>query len=213
MAPLSPYYRKHKSKFPVKEHTMASSLLMGEIGENLVEDILTRHPRFKVLGIEEGLCKLVSVEGNSYYQKKDIDKILVYPTGREVPLEIKTDTYNKNFYFEIDSDSTRPFSGWTFITEARLVPYVFLHLGKVYFLPFPETKNWLKTILDINTPRVVEVINRAEGRSYVSRGCPLEINWVVSELEKFTNKEIIKIDFTPWTKQQLEQEIKLLKCV
>ena len=193
-----------------KVHNFQSSLVRGLIGERIVHDLLMHHPRFEHLDLKNNEERLWAVENEKEWQKKGIDKRLTKADGSHVYLEIKTDTYDKNFFFEIDSDSRKPKSGWTFTTQSDLVCYLFIHLGKVFFLPFPATRSWFESHLQTN-PELKNICNRNYGREYSSSGCPVEINWGKNAIQNYSGIEVAEIAFTPWTKQELKDECEFYK--
>ena len=106
-------------------HNFNKSIKIGDIGETIMEYFITRN--FPIRSI-------VSVAKEPMYQQQDIDFIVTFMNGTKQTLEVKTDTYDVNFFYELISNDIYKTPGCMVKTKADFVVYYFINLEVVYFI-------------------------------------------------------------------------------
>ena len=116
-------------------HNFDKSIKIGDIGETIMEYFITRN--FPIRSI-------VSVAKVPMYQQQDIDFIVTFMNGTEQTLEVKTDTYDVNVFYELISNDIYNTPGCLVKTKADFVVYYFINLEVVYFIDRRYFQKWFK---------------------------------------------------------------------
>lgn len=116
-------------------HNFSKSVKIGEIGETIMEYFIKK-------GFP--ISSIVSVAKEPMYQKDDIDFIVTFQNGVKNTLEVKTDTYDVNFFYELISNDIYNTSGCMIKTKADIVVYYFINLEVVYFIDRRYFQEWFK---------------------------------------------------------------------
>ena len=113
-------------------HDFKSSIKLGKIGETIIEFLMGYCPK---------VSSIVSVAGNPIYQQDDIDFIVTFKDGSVKTLEVKTDTYDVNFFYELISNDIYNTPGCMVKTKADIVAYYFINLEVIYFIDRKDFQN------------------------------------------------------------------------
>ena len=116
-------------------HNFHQSIKTGAIGEEIIKYFVEKN--FDVESV-------VSVAGDAKYQQDDIDFIVTFKNGKKVTLEVKTDTYDTNFFYEVISNDIYNTPGCLVKTKADVVVYYFINLEIVYFIDRKHFQNWFQ---------------------------------------------------------------------
>ena len=116
-------------------HNFHQSIKTGAIGEEIIKYFVEKN--FAVESV-------VSVAGDPKYQQDDIDFIVTFKNGKKVTLEVKTDTYDTNFFYEVISNDIYNTPGCLVKTKADVVVYYFINLEIVYFIDRKHFQNWFQ---------------------------------------------------------------------
>ena len=109
---------------------------VGELGEQTVKNYLLSKPN-----IEE----IVDVTKNRNYWEKDIDFIVRFIDGKEIVIEIKTDTYTtNNMFFETISSIEAQTPGCMYKTKAKYLFYYFINAGELYVIEVEPYREWFE---------------------------------------------------------------------
>ena len=112
------------------------SLIVGEIGEKVVENYLSQLDNVK---------EVKSVRDIRRYQLKDIDFIVYMKDGKEFSVEVKSDSYKSgNLYYETKSCIEFNTKGCFEKAEADYIFYYFFNMGKLYMLKTIPFRNWVR---------------------------------------------------------------------
>lgn len=154
-------------------HNFHKSIKTGSIGETIMEYFIQKN--FAVESI-------VSVAGIPMYQQQDIDFIVTFKDGKKLTLEVKTDTYDVNFFYELISNTIYNTPGCMVKTKADIVVYYFINLEIVYFIDRRHFQKWFKqhefdTVVDeygltepIMKAKRLQNIDRSGFGTYNSKG-------------------------------------------
>ena len=125
---------------------------------------------------------IVSVAGIPMYQQDDIDFVVTFKDGKKLTLEVKTDTYDVNFFYELISNDIYNTPGCLVKTKADIVVYYFINLEIVYFIDRRHFQKWFKqhefdTVVDeygltepIMKAKRLQNIDRSGFGTYNSKG-------------------------------------------
>ncbi len=116
-------------------HNFDKSIKIGTIGETIMEYFIQR---------EFAVSSIVSVAKDPMYQQDDIDFIVTFKNGTKRTLEVKTDTYDTNFFYELISNDIYKTPGCMVKTKADIVVYYFINLEDVYFIDRCHFQKWFK---------------------------------------------------------------------
>ena len=116
-------------------HDFSKSIKIGKIGETIMEYFLKKN--FPISSI-------VSVAQDTIYQQDDIDFIVTFQNGVRNTLEVKTDTYKVNFFYELISNTVYNTPGCMVKTKADIVVYYFINLEVVYFIDRVHFQKWFR---------------------------------------------------------------------
>lgn len=154
-------------------HNFHKSIKTGSIGETIMEYFIQKN--FAVESI-------VSVAGIPMYQQDDIDFVVTFKDGKKLTLEVKTDTYDVNFFYELISNDIYNTPGCLVKTKADIVVYYFINLEIVYFIDRRHFQKWFKqhefdTVVDeygltepIMKAKRLQNIDRSGFGTYNSKG-------------------------------------------
>lgn len=144
--------------------------------------------------------KVMNVEGDREYQKKDID-ILIEKSGINLSVEIKGDSYYpKNFYIEEISNVNKNTPGCLLYTESDYIFYYFIKYKELYIIDTKEFQNWYKLnkdsgkLKEINT----KIVTPVGGGYYQSYGRTLNIKILMKDLG---SKAIKKVNLSKYLKE------------
>ncbi len=115
-------------------HNFNDSLNAGKAGEKKV---------MKWLEGKSTVEKVVNFSEEGYYQGQGIDCVVHTKDKRFHNVEIKTDSYQKNFYFELENSGKR---GCFLKSQADYWVYYFSNNNKIYTLPLKEVRNFITSI-------------------------------------------------------------------
>ncbi len=112
------------------------------------------------------------VEGNAFYQKKDIDLVLITNNGKalgKVTLEVKGDRNDKtgNFFLETVSDVSRNKPGAFIVCEADWYFYFFVNTAHLYCWPMVAARKWFESAKGL---RERTSSSNREGRKWETKG-------------------------------------------
>ena len=116
-------------------HNFHQSIKTGAIGEEIIKYFVEKN--FAVESV-------VSVAGDAKYQQDDIDFIVTFKNGKKVTLEVKTDTYDTNFFYEVISNDIYNTPGCLVKTKADVIVYYFINLEIVYFIDRKHFQDWFR---------------------------------------------------------------------
>ena len=154
-------------------HNFHKSIKTGSIGETIMEYFIQKN--FAVESI-------VSVADIPMYQQDDIDFVVTFKDGKKLTLEVKTDTYDVNFFYELISNDIYNTPGCLVKTKANIVVYYFINLEIVYFIDRRHFQKWFKqhefdTVVDeygltepIMKAKRLQNIDRSGFGTYNSKG-------------------------------------------
>ncbi len=117
--------------------------------------------------------KVVNVEDETNYRKKDIDLIWNRNIGSQIietKIEVKTDRYARtgNYFLETISNESKNTLGCFLYTEADLVFYYFIEIKELHILPMPESRDWF--ILNMKRFKERRTSTPVENGSYFTVG-------------------------------------------
>ena len=154
-------------------HNFHQSIKTGAIGEEIIKYFIEKN--FAVESV-------VSVAGDPKYQQDDIDFIVTFKNGTKRTVEVKTDTYEVNFFYELISNDIYNTPGCLVKTKADIVVYYFINLEIAYFIDRRHFQKWFKehefdTVVDkygltepIMKAKSLENVDRSGRGKYHSRG-------------------------------------------
>ena len=154
-------------------HNFHKSIKTGFIGETIMEYFIQKN--FAVESI-------VSVADIPMYQQDDIDFVVTFKDGKKLTFEVKTDTYDVNFFYELISNDIYNTPGCLVKTKADIVVYYFINLEIVYFIDRRHFQKWFKqhefdTVVDeyglsepIMKAKRLQNIDRSGFGTYNSKG-------------------------------------------
>lgn len=116
-------------------HSFNNSLKLGNIGEDRIEYFMKRNYDVK---------SIVNVSDNPLYQQEDVDFIVNLNNGSSLKVEVKTDTYDVNFYYELISNMDYNTPGCMVKTKADKILYYFINLGVAYIIDRVDYQKWFK---------------------------------------------------------------------
>ena len=123
-----------------KVYEFNSSNKIGHQGEQFVKQwILDLHPN---------VSSITDVSDDKFYQKQDVDFVVDFINGKQVTIEIKTDTYKTgNMFFETISNEEYQTKGCLMKTNADFLFYYFPNYqnGVLYIF---KMKAFRKFVLD-----------------------------------------------------------------
>lgn len=94
----------------------------------------------------DNVFKIVNVEEDKKYQKKDIDLLAYMKVGEKlgwVSIEVKCDTYKSgNLYVETISNMSKNTPGCLMYSEAQYLFYFFEKLDELYIFPMVKFREW-----------------------------------------------------------------------
>ena len=118
----------------VKVHDFKKSLVVGEMGEEMILDYLQKSP---------SISKIIDVRSEKLYQKMDVDLVVVTEEGQELKLEIKTDSYKSgNIFYEWTSAVETGSIGCMEKTQADYLFYYFINLQTMYIFEMDRYRDW-----------------------------------------------------------------------
>ena len=130
-----------------KVYEFNSSNKIGHQGEQFVKQW--------ILEFHTNVASITDVSNDKFYQKQDIDFVVDFINGKQVTVEIKTDTYKTgNLFFETISNEEYQTKGCLMKTNADFLFYYFSNYqnGVLYIF---KMKAFRKFVLD-NLPRFRE---------------------------------------------------------
>ena len=118
----------------VKVHDFKKSLVVGEMGEEMILDYLQKSP---------SISKIIDVRSEKLYQKMDVDLVVVTEEGQELKLETKTDSYKSgNIFYEWTSAVETGSIGCMEKTQADYLFYYFINLQTMYIFEMDRYRDW-----------------------------------------------------------------------
>lgn len=124
--------------------------------------------------------EVVDVSNHTEYQGKDIDFLLTLPGGREISIEVKSDTFTGtgNVFLETVSNLSYGSRGWMEVSEAEVLVYIFVnglsgHKYDCYWFNFEKLKS-----LDLSSFREREVKSKVGGKIKVTKGRAVPVRWL-----------------------------------
>lgn len=132
--------------------------------------------------------KVVDLEGNKLYQKKDVDFILKKGSKR-MKVELKSDTYiPRNFYIETVSNVGKNTKGCFLYTESDFILYGFVNHGIFYMIPTVKFQEWFSKNEHRFSEPNTKVFTPAGEDGYYSKGKLVPVEILVEELgmKKYT---------------------------
>lgn len=117
--------------------------------------------------------KVINVEDETNYRKKDIDLIWnrnIESQIIETKIEVKTDRYARtgNYFLETISNESKNTPGCFLYTEADLIFYYFIKNKELHILPMPESRDWF--ILNMKRFKERRTSTPVENGSYFTVG-------------------------------------------
>lgn len=133
--------------------------------------------------------KVIDLEGNKLYQKKDIDFILKKGSKR-MKVELKSDTYiPRNFYIETVSNVGKDTEGCFLYTESDYILYGFINHGIFYMIPTVKFQAWFnENEHRFSEPNTKVFTPAGKDGGYYSKGKLVPVDIMVEELgmKKYT---------------------------
>lgn len=175
-------------------HDFNESIKLGNSGEE------------NVLGYLRSMERVDSVKDVSRdkeYQAIDVDCLVSTSRGKEIPMEIKTDSYDSgNLFFEYVSSVEQATEGCMIKTEAEILLYYFIKSDKLYIINMNSFREWFyakKSYFDSkNLKKIIKNKGKTKG-TYTSVGYTIPISWVNDnkwckrvELKRSVSRETIK---------------------
>ena len=139
--------------------------------------------------------KVINVEGDKEYQKKDID-ILIEKSGIKLSGEIKGDSYYpRNFYIEEISNVGKNTPGCLLYTESDYIFYYYIKYKELYIINTKEFQEWYSENKDSGKLKEIssKVVTPVGGGYYESYGRTLNINILMRDLDEKSIKRV-KLD-------------------
>ncbi len=90
--------------------------------------------------------RVVDVSDDPEWRRAGVDRLLVFPDGRQVTVEYKTDFIahrTGNLVFETVSDDVTGVPGWGLSSKAEYLVYLVEKAGVVYLIRLPELREWV----------------------------------------------------------------------
>jgi hypothetical protein len=135
--------------------------------------------------ITKHLGIVVDVRGNPLFQKEDVDFL-----WNGLRLELKVDRYYRtgNFFFETKCGD-RP--GCFLSTQAEFIIYYFPEGKTLYWLPMPQTREWVLANKERFIEKSLESGNLYNGPSYKATGYLVKRNEI---LDNVPNSKVEQLD-------------------
>ena len=172
------------------------SLIVGEIGEKVVENYLSQLDNVK---------EVKSVRDIRRYQLKDIDFIVYMKDGKEFSVEVKSDSYKSgNLYYETKSCIEFNTKGCFEKAEADYIFYYFFNMGKLYMLKTIPFRNWVRKEINnfflnpkssvLKEKKVENRVKDSKTEIYTSLGYTIPLRYIEKSLQKTNIYKIISIE-------------------
>lgn len=117
-------------------HNFSTSLSKGEMGEKLVYDYLKT---------QSNIQDIVDLRDDFLARDKDIDFRIIFNSGKEQTVEIKTDFYKSaNLFYEVYSSMETNSAGCFEKTEADRLMYYFYNMHILYIFDMPKFRYWVQ---------------------------------------------------------------------
>lgn len=153
---------------------------------------------------QKSVCKIVNVEDDPLYRKKDIDLIIEknhHGERRNFTIEVKYDSYpERNLYFETVSNLTYNTPGCLTYSEAHFLYYLYEKTDKLYVFHLKEFQNWFKqhqAYFDTqNYAKKVKNHDERNDGEYWSKGYAIPLQYIMKHLNK-----------KYWTVYNLQEEL------
>ena len=143
-------------------HVFANSMITGQQGEAEIRNYLLSRGN---------VAQVIDVSDNPAYQEKDIDFLVYQTSGALTKTELKTDTYDKNFFYETLSNIERGTPGCMEKTEADCLCYYYVNLDTLYVIDLPALRKWFHSIKQESWVKRKTLTNAVgKGHFYTSEG-------------------------------------------
>lgn len=179
-----------------RRHIAAEGFKKGERGEEELIYFLTNNSSI--------IKRVIDVRKNPYYQRKDIDFLLVIKdkNGKDkaIPIEIKADyhEYTGNIFCETISNDKKNTPGCFMYSEAKILFYYFPNIKQIYMFDLELVRDWFvknekrfprREVKNYNEKGkyIFSAWGRLINKEYLKRNCPLHI---INLNDDFTVKNI-----------------------
>lgn len=171
----------------VKIYDFENSKKTGDIGEQRI---------IKFLNDLDSTKEVTDVTNIKEFQEKDIDLIITNKDGSIETVEIKTDTYPTNFFYETLSDVERNTAGCLEKSLADFLYYYFINIGKLYIIPMKPFREWfhLNKVANKNIISKKTVPNKTRYGKYMSEGYTIPREFFEQTFPHYYKKYHLPID-------------------
>ena len=116
-------------------HNFNKSINVVDYGEQIIKVYFENNPN---------IVNIIDVSRDKKYQDKDIDFIVELNDGKNISIELKTDTYDTgNIFYEAISNKEHNVLGCMIKSKAKCLFYYFIKTKELYIIDFKAYKNWV----------------------------------------------------------------------
>ena len=164
-------------------HNFNKSINIGDYGEQIIKSYFETNPN---------IADVIDVSKDKTYQDKDIDFIVKLKSGKNISIELKTDTYDTgNIFYEAISNKEHNVLGCMIKSKAKCLLYYFIKTKELYIIDFKAYRKWVNKNNKRFAKKKIKNINKSGNSITHSVGLLIPKKIFEKEMIGYFNKKIV----------------------